>query len=153
MGSLPRGGSNYKRVHERGDRHRPKVVGRIRSGLLQVLRPHQVVQLQEKPEDRAPLQQVRGTQGRLENFQNSKTKKLKTSYFFVCAHFPGKLFTANSKMKKFKTFYFCVRAYSGKLFLNHHVLCAETSWKKWTNFKRLYREMTKFLKISKKIFS
>ena len=91
MGSLPRGGSNDKRVHERGDRHRPKVVGRIRPGLLQVLRPHQIVELQEEPEDRAPLQQVRGTQGRLENFKNPKTKKLKTSLFFCVCSFSGKI--------------------------------------------------------------
>lgn len=52
------------------------MVGRIRSRILQVLRSDEAVELQEEPEDRAALQQVRGAQGRVENLQNPETKKL-----------------------------------------------------------------------------
>ena len=77
VGRLSRGRSNDEGVHARGDGHRPEVAGRVRAGLLQVLRPDQVVHVQEEPEDRAALQQVRGAQGRVENFKNSKAKELK----------------------------------------------------------------------------
>ena len=76
MGRLSRGRANDEGVHARGDGHRPEVARRVRAGVLQVLGPDQVVVVQEEPEDRAAVQQVRGAQGRVENLQNSQTKKL-----------------------------------------------------------------------------
>jgi hypothetical protein len=76
MGRLPRGRPDDEGVHAGGDGHRSQVVGRVRPGLLQVFGPHEDVDLQEEPENRAVVQQVRGTQGSLANLENQETKKL-----------------------------------------------------------------------------
>lgn len=75
QGDLPRVGPNHEGVHARGDDHRPQMAGGVRAGLLQVLRPHQAVQVQEEPAPGAALQQVRRTQ-RLENIQSAQEKEL-----------------------------------------------------------------------------
>ena len=82
MGRLPRGGSDHQGVHERGDHHRPQVVGRVCSRIFPILRPNQTIQIQADPEDRAPPQQIRGTE-RLENLTNKKTTKLNCYPFVI----------------------------------------------------------------------
>lgn len=56
QGNLPRARTDDKGVHAGGNDHRPKMVGGVRAGFLQVLRPHQTVQVQEEPEARTSLQ-------------------------------------------------------------------------------------------------
>lgn len=58
QGDIPRAGTNYEGVHERSDHHRPQVVGRVRSSILQVLGPHEAEQVQEEPTSGAAVQQV-----------------------------------------------------------------------------------------------
>lgn len=59
MARLSRARVHDERVHARGVRHRPQVVGRVRAVVLQVRQPDQVVQAQEGAENRAVVQQVR----------------------------------------------------------------------------------------------
>ena len=59
-----------------GDHHRPEVAGGVRARVLQDVRPDEAVQLQEEPEDRAAVQQVRGEQGRLEDLQDEEEEEL-----------------------------------------------------------------------------
>lgn len=49
QGDIPRAGTDDQGVHERGDHYRPQVVGRVRPGVLQVLRPDEAQQVQEEP--------------------------------------------------------------------------------------------------------